>query len=263
MSNQPGIVDAFAVQRSKQNLVTRLTGASDVGQDDQRIGCSICGFPGHSSQNCYNLIRLNTDKGGQKNAKLLELSSTSSEDDDDELIKQLKLKKIVLDKIERGLDLTKEEEKFLRKDQIKEPEKKKKKKRRKRKSSSSSESDSADEDEGKSEAKIYTRKAKRKKKSKKKRKHSDDERDSSKDKNCGVCLIEKCKYRCPHCRILYCVGDNGDFTCFKEHKENKLCETRIEKGLNIKPATKEDGMDMKEKLALALKKRRKIRKMVQ
>merc|ERR1712168_538790 len=111
MSTQPGIVDAFAVQRSKQNLVTRLTGASDVGQDDQRIGCSICGFPGHSSKNCYNLIRLNTDKAGQKNAKLLELSSTSSEDDDEDLIKKLKMKKTVLEKIEKGFYLKKKKKK--------------------------------------------------------------------------------------------------------------------------------------------------------
>ena len=47
------------------------------------------------------------------------------------------------------------------------------------------------------------------------------------------------------------------FKCFREHKEKGTCEERIAKGLHIKPVTKEDTMDIKEKLAIALKERKR------
>merc|ERR1711964_371188 len=114
--NQKAAADGFAGQRQKQNLVSRLTGAADVGQDDQRIGCSICGFPGHQANKCYNLVRLNTNKHGAKTAKLLELSSTSSEDDDEDLIRDLQKKTKIMDKVKHGEELTKAEVKFLKED---------------------------------------------------------------------------------------------------------------------------------------------------
>ena len=80
-------------------------------------------------------------------------------------------------------------------------------------------------------------------------------------KNCQICLIEKSKYRCPACRILYC-NQNMDFVCFRSHKDDGTCQQRIEEGKHIKPLTKADRMDIQEKLALALKNRRKARKAV-
>jgi len=281
MATTEKIVDGFTAQRAKQNLITRLTGAADVGQDDQRIGCKICGFPGHTATNCYNLVRLNSDKFGGKSAKLLELSSTSSEDDDGDLIEELKKKKAILEKSERGENLSKGEVKFLKKHQMKaqglnpdgtvigseeakkaaKKRKKLAKKRRRRRHDSSSDSSDSDDDED--FIKSSSKKSKKKRKKSKKSSSKYDDKDEpkhigeAKTDKCQICFIEKAKYRCPKCRILYCVDEKAEFKCFREHKEKKICEERIAKGLHIKPASKEDSMDIKEKLAIALKRRKR------
>merc|ERR1712066_781678 len=107
------------------------TGASDVGQDDQRIGCTVCGFPGHTARNCFNLVRVKKTKHGNTTARLLELSSTSSEDDDENLIKNLTRKKEIMAKIANQEELTKEEVKFLKQQEKRDMKGKKKSKRRK------------------------------------------------------------------------------------------------------------------------------------
>ena len=106
----------FSTQRQKQTLITRLTGATDVAHDDQRIGCTICGFPGHTAKNCYNLVKINRKGKGEKQvveSKLVELTSTSSGDDDLQLIQDLQRKKELMQKIEDGDKLTKKERFFL------------------------------------------------------------------------------------------------------------------------------------------------------
>merc|ERR1712141_449420 len=164
----------------------------------------------------------------------------------------------IMTKIANQEELTKDEIKFLQQQEQKDLRGKKSKKRRKKKaatsSSSSSSSGSSSDSSSEEESKRKT-----KKRSKRSRKSSGKTEKKSGKKNCEVCLIEKCKYRCPKCRILYCAANN-DFVCFRDHKEKGICDDRIDKGLHIKPKTKEDEMDIKEKLALALKKRRKIRK---
>lgn len=259
----------FSTQRQKQTLITRLTGATDVAHDDQRIGCSICGFPGHTARNCYNLVKVSRKNVGDKpvvESKLVELSSTSSGDDDLQLIADLQKKKQIIQKLEDGDNLTKKERFFLENfDETKpwDSQKSKKKAKRRRKNNSSSSSDNTSD----SEAEIE-RKRKRKERREKKRLRRQEKaenraakNDSSKGKNCQICLIEKCKYRCPACRILYC-NTKFDFSCFREHKDDGTCQQRIEEGKHIKPLTKEDRMDIQEKLALALKNRRKLRKQV-
>jgi len=238
--------EGIVSQRQKQSLISRLTGASDVGQDDQRIGCTTCGFPGHTARNCFNLVRIKKTKSGNTTARLLELSSTSSEDDDEQLIANLKRKKEIMLKIERNEELTKEEIKFLRQVEFREKsEKERKKKKKRRRRRRKKEEDSDDDDGDTKREKRDTRPV--------------EKPGTSGKKMCEICLIEKCKYRCPKCRILYCAANN-DFVCFRDHKDKGTCDDRIEKGLHIKPKSKEDDMDIKEKLALALKKRRRMRK---
>merc|ERR1711881_775241 len=125
--------DTTVTVRHKQNLISRLTGASDIQQDDQRIGCTQCGFPGHTAANCFNLVRIKTNKSGKTQAKLLELSSTSSEDDDEQLIEDLKKRKRIMMKIDMNEELTKEELAFLRDMKEKDAKKKDKKERKKKK----------------------------------------------------------------------------------------------------------------------------------
>jgi len=251
-------------QRQKQNLISRLTGASDVGQDDQRIGCTVCGFPGHSARQCFNLVRVKKTKHGNTTARLLELSSTSSEDDDEDLIKDLTRKREIMSKIASEQALTKEEIAFLKKQELKELKGKKSKKlskRKKKNAASSSSSSSSSGSSSDSSSEEESRKSKRKSKKGSVKKAGPEKPGSSGKKNCEVCLIEKCKYRCPKCRILYCAVNN-DFVCYRDHKEKGICDDRIDKGLHIKPKSKEDEMGIKEKLAMALKRRRKIRKAV-
>ena len=166
-------------------------------------------------------------------------------------------------KIANQEDLTKEEVKFLKNQEKRDLKgKKKTKKRRKRRDTSSSSSSSSSSSGSSSDSSSEEEKKKSKRKAAKRRKAQKEKKSKPSSKSmCEVCLIEKAKYRCPKCRILYCAANN-DFVCFREHKEKGICEERIEKGLHIKPKTKEDEMDIKEKLALALKRRRKMRKAV-
>merc|ERR1711881_611908 len=160
---------------------SRLTGASDVGQDDQRIGCTVCGFPGHTARNCFNLVRIKKGKTGNTTARLLELSSTSSEDDDEQLISDLSRKREIMAKIDRNEELTKDEIKFLREVEFKEKAKKERKKKKKRRRRRKKEADSDSEDE--SGAKRERRDSRPAEKP-----------GSSSKKNCEICLIEKSKY---------------------------------------------------------------------
>lgn len=180
---------------------------------------------------------------------------------------------------ESGEKLTKKELKFLQKDienrnkksDEEDPNnkdgKKKKKKRRKKSSrhdTSSSDSDDTDDSEAerikrkkRKENKKIRMAEKEAKKLEKKKYDSKYKPGESSRKMCEICFIEKCKYRCPKCRILYCVDEKAEFKCFREHNDKGMCEKRIAEGLHIKPLTKEDTMDIKEKLAIALKKRKK------
>merc|ERR1712176_554605 len=130
---------------------------------------------------------------------------------------------------------------------------------KKRRHDSSDSSDSSDSDSDDSEIEKKKKKKRRRRRSKKDRDDPSDAKKSSKkpyDKNyipgesskskCQICFIEKAKYRCPKCRILYCVDEKAEFKCFREHKEKGTCEERIAK-----------GMDIKEKLAIALKERKR------
>ena len=61
---------------------------------------------------------------------------------------------------------------------------------------------------------------------------------------------------------LFRIFQNFLNALYRDHKEKGTCDDRIDKGLHVKPKCKEDEMGIKEKLALALKRRRKIRKAV-
>ena len=151
-------------------------------------------------------------------ARLLELSSTSSEDDDEDLIQDLTRKREIMSKIASEQALTKDEIAFLKKQELKELKGKKSKKLSKRKkkaaaSSSSSSSSSGSSSDSSSEEESRKSKRKSKKASGVKKAGGPEKPGSSGKKNCEVCLIEKCKYRCPKCRILYCAANN-DFVCY-------------------------------------------------
>ncbi|BET00435.1 7 transmembrane receptor (rhodopsin family) [Nesidiocoris tenuis] len=116
------------------------------GKESVRPACRKCGYSGHLTYQCRNFIKIDPNKD-----IVLDVSSTSSESDDDYVTPLRALREQEL------LEKVKEKK-------VKKPKKKKKKKKESSDSESDSDSDSADE-----------RRKKKKSKKTKKRRRSDSE----------------------------------------------------------------------------------------
>ncbi|KAK4877459.1 hypothetical protein RN001_009965 [Aquatica leii] len=128
------------------------------GKESVRPACKKCGYAGHLTYQCRNFIKVDPNK-----EILLDVSSTSSESDQDYLTPLTELREIELkEKLKKA----------------KQKKKKEKKKKRKRDRSSSSESDISSE-ESDSERDAKKRKKSKKAKRHRKKKHRSSESSSS------------------------------------------------------------------------------------
>ncbi|CAH1237794.1 SREK1IP1 [Branchiostoma lanceolatum] len=139
-----------------QGLVARLT--NQAGENQARVGCGKCGYTGHLTFECRNFLRANPAQD-----IVLDVSSTSSEDSEEELGSEALAKRIQAKKDAEPKTSGKDKKKKHKKH-------KKSSKHKKRRKESSSESDSEDEAEEKS--KKRKKSSKKSKKKHKKRKHS-------------------------------------------------------------------------------------------
>ena len=133
-----------------------------LGGETSRPACKKCGYPGHLTFQCRNFLSANPTTG-----VVLDVSSTSSEEDNETPLTQLRAEelKALQEKI-------KAREKKLKRKASKMKKKEKRKKKRKESSSSSSsssESESDSDSSGSSHKKKKKKKKKRKKESKDKK----------------------------------------------------------------------------------------------
>ena len=137
-----------------------------LGGDAVRPACKKCGYPGHLTFQCRNFLSANPSTG-----VVLDVSSTSSEDDQDTTTPLTQLRAEELKALQEKL---KEREKKLKR---KLKDKKKKKKKKQKKSKKYSSSDSSSDTETDSESDSSDERHAKKKKRRKHKKEKDRKRD--------------------------------------------------------------------------------------
>ncbi|XP_019613456.1 PREDICTED: protein SREK1IP1-like [Branchiostoma belcheri] len=137
-----------------QGLVARLT--NQASENQARVGCAKCGYTGHLTFECRNFLRANPTQD-----IVLDISSTSSEDSEEELGSEALAKRMQAKKDAEPKPSGDKKKKHKK-------HKKKSSKSKKRRKESSSESDSEAEERSKKRKKS----SKKSKKKHKKRRHS-------------------------------------------------------------------------------------------
>ena len=144
-----------------------------LGGETARPACKKCGYPGHLTFQCRNFLSVNSAEGGV----VLDVSSTSSEDEDDMTTPLTQLRAEELKVLQEKLREREKKQKRLAK-----PKQKEKKKRSRRdddSSSSPSSSSSSESDSDSSDSSSGHHKKKKKHKKHRKSKHSKKSKKSS------------------------------------------------------------------------------------